>query len=235
MAAVLDNRGPVLGLIPAKGGSKRLARKNVLPLGGKPLLQWAVDTARESRILDCLIVSTEDEEIAGLARGMGAEVPFLRPEFLARDPYGVVDVALHALDVLEKAGQAFATLVILLPTCPLRTPDDVAAAYRKYLDDKALFLMSVSACDHTPFSALNFLPDGRLSPFFPEYMGRRPGTLPAAYRCNGAIHVLDVEAFRREKSYYAQPLTGYLMPPERSVDIDTAQDLALAELILAGR
>lgn len=224
----------VLGMIPAKGGSQRLARKNVLPLAGKPLLQWAVEAALESKVLDRLIVSTEDGEIAALARGLGAETPFLRPPELARDPFGVVDVALHALRTLRERGEEYSTLVVLLPTCPLRTAEDISGAFRMYTEQDAAFLMSISACDHTPFTALRF-EAGKLNPYFPEYMGRKPGQLPPAYRCNGAIHVLDVEAFEREKSYYAQPLTGYLMPPERSVDIDTAEALALAEALLARR
>jgi N-acylneuraminate cytidylyltransferase len=233
MAEPTPKPGRVLGMIPAKGGSQRLARKNVLPLGGKPLLQWAIEAARGSGVIDKLIVSTEDEAIAALARDLGAEVPFLRPAEMARDPFGVVDVALHALRAMREAGEEYATLVVLLPTCPLRTAGDLSAAMDLFRGKGASFLMSVSQCDHTPFTALR-LGDGLLHPYFPDYMGRKPGQLPPAYRCNGAIHVLDVKAFEREKSYYAQPLVGYVMPPERSVDIDTALSLKLAELILAG-
>ncbi len=234
MAPLAGKKGSVLGMIPAKGGSRRLARKNILPLGGKPLLQWAVDAALASGVLDRLIVSTEDEEIAGVARELGAEVPFLRPAHLAKDPYGVVDVGLHALAALKEAGQSYATLVILLPTCPLRTAEDIVNAYRQFNETGAESLMSVALCGHTPFTALKLEGD-RLTYWFPEYLGAKPGGLPPAYRPNGAIHVLNVAAFERNKSYTAQPLTGYLMPPERSVDVDTSQDLALAEVMLAGR
>lgn len=234
MPATPEKKGLVLGMIPAKGGSQRLARKNVLHLGGKSLLQWAVDAGLESGILDRLIVSTEDEEIAGIARGLGAEAPYLRPAHLAKDPYGVVDVGLHALATLREAGQEYATLVILLPTCPLRNAQDISGAFRQYRDTGAVSLMSVALFGHTPFTALK-MEGHSLAYYFPEYLGAKPGGLPAAYRPNGAIHVLDVEVFERQKSYTAQPLTGYLMPPERSVDVDTAEDLALAEIILAGR
>jgi CMP-N-acetylneuraminic acid synthetase len=224
----------VLGMIPAKGGSQRLARKNILPLGGKPLLQWAIEAGKQSGVIDKLIVSTEDEEISRVAVSLGAEVPFLRPAHLAKDPYGVVDVALHALTTLREKGEEFTTLIILLPTCPLRSAEDVSGAYKSFLAEKASFLMSVSLFDHTPFTALKM--DGQyLSRYFPEYKGAKPGTLPLAYRPNGAIHVLDVPAFEREKSYFAEPLLGYVMPPERSVDVDTAIDLQLAELMLAQR
>ena len=108
--------GLVLGLIPAKRGSTRLPEKNIRPLAGKPLLHWTMDTARESGVIDRLIVSTEDEAVATVARARGAEVPFLRPPELARDPAGVVDVALHALQAMRELGAEFRTLIILLPT-----------------------------------------------------------------------------------------------------------------------
>ena len=222
-----------LGLIPAKGGSQRLARKNILPLGGRPLLDWAIAAAQDSGVIDRLVVSTEDDEIAGIARQLGAEVPFLRPMVLARDPAGVVDVALHALATLRQQGDCFDTLVILLPTCPLRTAHDVAEAVRLFREAEGRFLMSVTRSDHNPFNAMTLTAEGRLQPCFPEWLGRKPGTLPSTYRANGAIHVLDVPAFETARSYYAQPLLAYVMPQERSVDIDDRIGLRLAEAILA--
>lgn len=222
-----------LGLIPAKGGSVRLARKNILPLGGRPLLAWAIDAARASGVIDRLVVSTEDAEIARIARELGADVPFLRPVELARDPAGVVDVALHALATLRAAGDVYDTVVILLPTCPLRTAADVAEATRLFQSGNGRFLMSVTRSDHNPFNAMTLNLEGQLEPCFPEWVGRKPGTLPTTYRANGAIHVLDVAAFELARSYYAQPLLAYVMPPERSVDIDDRIGLRLAEAILA--
>lgn len=219
-------------MIPAKGGSTRLARKNILPLGGRPLISWAAEAARGAGLIDRLIVSTEDAEVARVARETGIDVPFMRPPELARDPAGVVDVALHALDALEQEGDRFETLIILLPTCPFRTADDVRAAHALYREKHPCFLMSVSPFDHTPFAAMTL--DGRrqLSPCFPDYIGRKSQEMPDAFRPNGAIHVLDVDAFRRERSYFAEPLVGYAMPLERSVDIDTAMDLQVAEAML---
>jgi CMP-N-acetylneuraminic acid synthetase len=217
--------GPVLALIPAKGGSIRLRRKNLLPLGGRPLIGWAIAAARDSGVADAVVVSTEDAEIA--------EVPFLRPDHLSQDPAGVVDVALHALGALREAGRAFATLVILLPTCPFRSTDDVCRAVDMFRARDGRFLMSVSAYSHTPFAALQLSEEGVLSPYFLEYIGRRSQQMPAAFRANGAVHVLDVAAFEEARSYYAQPLIGYEMPAERSVDIDTEHDLRYAEFLLA--
>ncbi|MEQ8356267.1 MAG: acylneuraminate cytidylyltransferase family protein [Kiloniellaceae bacterium] len=225
--------GPTLALIPAKGCSSRFARKNIRYLGDKPLLAWAADAARDSGVIDRLILSTEDQEVADIAEGYGIEVPFLRPKELANDPAGVSDTALHAIEQLEALGEYYKSLVILLPTCPLRTAEDIQAAYQLFLQKNRPFLMSVSEFNHTPLAALQQSADGTLDPYMPQYFGRKSQEMPAAYRPNGAIHVLDVEAFKRERSYLAEPLVGYVMPRERSIDIDTEEDLRSAELQLS--
>lgn len=224
---------PVLGLIPAKLGSTRLPEKNIRPLGGKPLLGWAVDAARASGIIDRVVVSTEDQRVASVARDCGAEVPFMRPAELARDPAGVVQVALHALQALRAQGAEFRTLVILLPTCPLRTAQDIRDAFDFFRKNDGKFLMSVGRFSHTPFAALELGKDGLLKPFFPEYAGKRTQQHPPAWRANGAIHILDVGAFERSRSYYTQPLLGFAMPPERSIDIDGEAEFHEAERLLA--
>lgn len=225
--------GPTLGLIPAKGCSTRFSRKNVRYLGDKPLLAWAAEAARESGVIDRLILSTEDKEVAEIAESFDIEVPFLRPKELANDPAGVSDTALHALEELEALGDYYKTLVILLPTCPLRTADDIRAAYQLFLRKDRPFLMSVSEFSHTPLAALQQSHDGTLDPYMPQYFGRQSQDMPPAYRPNGAIHVLDTMAFKRERSYLASPLVGYVMPLERSIDIDTEEDLRAAELRLS--
>jgi CMP-N-acetylneuraminic acid synthetase len=227
--------GPVLGLIPAKRGSTRLPEKNIRPLAGKPLLGWSIDAAKASGVIDRLVVSTEDELVAKVARDCGAEVPFYRPMELARDPAGVVQVALHALQTFREMGVEFHTLVILLPTCPFRTGEDVREAFELFRRKKGQFLMSVSPYTHQPFAAMNLNGEDILQPFFPEYIGKRTQELPTAYRANGAVHVLDVAAFEKAKSYYAQPLIGYPMPRERSVDIDNEEDWQEAEQMLRNR
>src|SRR3546814_12497682 len=106
----------------------RLTKKNIRQLGDRSLLAWTAEAARTSGVIDRLVVSTEDEEVAAAARAIGLEVPFMRPQALARDPAGVVQVALHALETLEAAGERYDTLFILLPTCPLRSADDLRGA-----------------------------------------------------------------------------------------------------------
>jgi CMP-N,N'-diacetyllegionaminic acid synthase len=222
----------VLGLIPAKGGSQRLSKKNIRKLQGRPLIAWAGDAARRSGVIDRLVLSTESEEVAEAARKSGIEVPFMRPAYLAENPYGVVDVALHALDALETEGDRFDRLVILLPTAPLRTGDDIQDAYALFDQKNGKFLMSVSEYPHTPFTAMLIDGDDELQPCFPEHLEYQSQALPKAYCANGAIHILDVVAFRKAKDYYAKPLIPYVMPIEKSADIDTENDFQWVEFLL---
>jgi CMP-N-acetylneuraminic acid synthetase len=233
MTAPGKNR--ILGFIPAKGVSTRLPRKNLALLAGRPLLAWAIDAARQSGVVDRIAVSSEDDEILQCAADHGADFPLVRPEALARDPAGIVDVALFALDQLERQGEPFEIIIILAPTAPLRTADDVANCLAIYKRVQPNFVMSVSPFAHTPFAALTLNEVGELVPVFPEHFGRKSQDMPAAFRPNGAVHVLGVGRFRQVKSYLEPPLVPYVMPRERAVDIDVAADLIEAQILLAGR
>ena len=224
--------GRTLALIPAKAGSTRLPGKNLLPIAGRPMLEWAIRSAREAGLFERIAVSTEDAQTARAAESLGIEVPFLRPEALARDPAGVVDVALHSLDEWERRGERFDTLAILLPTSPFRTADDIRGAMRRFVDSGADFLMSVAREQHSPLSSL-IIENGLLRPLHPEWLHRTGAKAtektPVLVRANGAVTLLTVERFRAEREYYAYPLAAYEMPWERSIDIDTPADLAFAE------
>lgn len=221
----------ILGVIPAKGGSTRLPQKNILPLGGKPLLQWTSEAARACGLLDRLIVSTEDPDVVEVAKKLELDVPFLRPKQLAKDPAGVVQVTLHAIEMLREQGDEYDIVIIMLPTSPFRSAKDICDAYQLFRHKNADFLMSVSEFSHTPYAAMT-LNQGILSPIFPDLIGRKSQEMPEAYRPNGALHILNIPAFEREKSYFAQPLVGYVMPLERSMDIDTKLDMIFAESML---
>ena len=226
--------GRVLCLIPAKGGSVRLPRKNIRKLAGKTLLEWTVACANAAGLFQRISVSTEDEEVAIEARRLGVEVPFMRPDHLARDPAGVVDVCLHALDEWAARGETFDTLVILLPTSPFRRAADVTGSMERYLESGVEFLMSVGREEHSPLSSL-IMRDGLLQPLHPEWLNRTgakaPADLPVLVRANGAVTIVDVARFRRERNYYAYPLAAYEMPWEFSVDVDTEKDFAMAEWV----
>lgn len=225
----------VLALIPAKGGSTRLAQKNIRRLAGRTLVEWAADAVRGSGVATRIVVSTESQDVAEAARSAGIEVPFLRPEHLARDPAGVVDVALHALSALEEQGETFSTLIITLPTCPFRTAEDIRGAYEMFVARGRAFILSVAGYPHTPFAAMRLDDDGTLSPWFPQYFGRKSQELPKAYRPNGGVHVLDVTKFRVARTYFGTPLIAYEMPRERSLDVDCEADLREAEAYLANQ
>lgn len=231
----MQNRpGKILCIIPAKGTSTRLQRKNVLKLAGKTLLERAFISARDSGLMDRIFVSTEDNEIANQAKLLGIDVPFLRPDYLSKDPFGVVDVALHVLDEWERLGEYFQTLVILLPTSPFRKAEDIHGALKCYMDKEVSFLHSVCSEEHSPLSSL-ILKDGFLNPLHPEWLNRIgakvQGDTPKLVRANGAVTIVDIPRFREEKNYYAYPLGAYEMPWERSVDVDTEQDFLWAEFV----
>lgn len=225
----------ILALIPAKAASTRLPRKNMLQIGGETLVSRAVRCAREAGIFDDIVVTTEDSEIAAEAVRAGGRVPFLRPEKLAVDPAGVADVTLYVLDELEKRGEHYETVAILLPTSPFRTPEDCRAALELYKKKGVSFLMSVTSYEHTPLAAL-ILDEDLLRPLHPEWLTRLGAKardpIPKTVRANGAITICNVARMRAEGTYYAYPLAAYEMPWERSVDIDTAADVALATFLL---
>ncbi len=221
-----------IAFIPAKGGSKRFPRKNIAELDGKPLLHWTLDAALQSKVADLIVVSSEDPAVLECARAGGADLALERPQKLARDPAGIVDVALFGLDQLETRGDKFNTLLILPPTAPFRNVDDIREAMRIHAQVRPHFVMSVSPFTHTPFAALLDDEDGTVTPAFPDYFGRKSQELPQAYRPNGAIHVLDIERFRSVRSYLEPPLIPYVMPRERSFDIDTPADLEEASVWL---
>ncbi len=222
----------IVALVPAKGGSTRFPRKNVAELDGKPLLHWTLDAVLQAGVADLVVVSSEDPVVLDCAGKGGADLALERPEALARDPAGIVEVALHVLDQLEGKGERFDTLLILPPTAPFRTPDDIRAALQIHSRVRPNFVMSVSEFAHTPFAALVDGENDTVKPAFPEYFGRKSQELPTAYRPNGAIHVLDVERFREVKSYLEPPLVPYRMPRWRSFDIDTPEDLEEASIYL---
>lgn len=226
--------GRTLALIPAKEGSTRLPSKNILPLAGISLLERTIAVARKSGLFDRISVSTESERVAEIARGAGIEVPILRPSVLARDPAGVVDVALHELAEWRARGESYDTLVILLPTSPFRTSQDLIGAMDAYLQQGVDFLMSVVREVHSPLSSL-VRREGQLLPLHPEWLhqtGAKSTTqAPDLVRANGAVTIVNVARFEQVRDYYGYPLGSFEMPEGRSLDIDTPEEFAYAEFI----
>ena len=214
-----------LGLIPARGGSKSVPRKNVRELAGKPVLAWTVEAALECPLLDRVVVSTDDEEIAEVARRHGAEAPFLRPAELARDDTPDLPVYRHALEALGEGPDAVAWL---RPTVPLRTADDVTAAIRLLEGTGADCVRSVCAAEHSPYW-MGRVEGDRFLPLLEEVFDRRQ-LLPEIYRLNGAVDVVRCASVG--DVLFGGDVRAYVMPPERSVDIDGELDFLIAEALL---
>jgi CMP-N-acetylneuraminic acid synthetase len=226
-----------LGLIPARGGSKRLPRKNLLPLAGRPLLTWTTAAATATKRIDRVVLSTEDEEIAAVGREHGAEVPFIRPDGLATDTATTLDVVAHALGALAAAGDHYDYVVVLQPTSPLRSADDIDGAIDLLLEKRADSVVSVCETDHPPEWSNTLPPDLSMAGFFrPGVRGTRSQDLPRSYRLNGAIYVYSCARLLRTGSLVMDDNSfAYVMPRERSVDIDSALDFEIAQLMLQRR
>ena len=221
----------MLAVIPAKGASTRLPRKNMLYLGGKPLLAWTVEAAIESKVFDEIVVSSEDEEVLELAKKMST-TPHRRPYQLAVDPAGCIHVAQFVQAELEQVGKHFDYIAILMPTCPFRSSADIKKSVEIALGKCDGSIISVSEFSHTPFNAFQISGDGQLSPTNPEFFGKKSQELPVAYRPNGAIFIMKAEVLRRAKSLFEPPMSAYVMPQSRSVDIDNQLDMEWATFLL---
>jgi len=222
----------ILALIPARGGSKRLPRKNIRPLLGKPLIAWTIEQALISKYIDRVIVSTDDKEIAEVSQKYGAEVPFMRPKELATDEAGSVDVILHALKYLEDADNYSPDIVVLLqPTSPLRTTEETDKALELFFTNKYDSLISVyEAPKH--YLWLFESKEDFLRPFACLRSKLADNKPHKFYVPNGAIYIANSETLKKNKTFYTKKLSYFVMPYERSIDIDTELDLIIAETIL---
>jgi CMP-N,N'-diacetyllegionaminic acid synthase len=217
-----------LGLIPARGGSKGIARKNIRSIAGKPLIGWSIEAALRSELLDAVVVTTDDAEIAAVARQAGAMVPFLRPAALAQDGTPGIDPVLHALDLLP----GFGAVLLLQPTSPLRTAADIDACLQLALDRRALSVVSVSEPDAHPYWTYR-LGDGQtLQRFVDVPPVARRQDLPPVFALNGAMYYAQTDWLLQGKRLVAPETMAYVMPRERSVDIDTSLDWRFAEMLL---
>ena len=222
----------ILAIIPARGGSKRLPRKNILELCGKPLIQWTIDAALECDGIDTVMVSTDCSEISQIAKNAGAEVPFLRNAELSSDTASSADVVLDAISYYKNNNQLFDAIILLQPTSPLRTTEDISNAISLYKEKSANAIVSVTECEHSPLWC-NTLPDNlSMDNFILDNIKKtRSQDLPIYYRLNGAIYLVKTVIFQQEKQFIPSFTYSLIMKNENSIDIDTEFDFNLAKLI----
>ncbi|MES1935628.1 acylneuraminate cytidylyltransferase family protein [Salinisphaera hydrothermalis] len=221
-----------VAIIPARGGSKRLPGKNKRLLGGKPLIQWTLEAARDSGVIDLIVVTSDDEEVLAIARANWA-MAIKRPDALASDTATTVDTVLHALQHLTDNGFAYERIMLLQPTSPLRRAAHIREALARMSDTNAASVISVCETEHSPLLSNTLPPDGSLDGFIrPEAKGLRSQDLPTYYRLNGAIYFITRDAFFNYRAFDPPSAFALIMEPSASVDIDTAADLRLAEFFL---
>ncbi len=227
----------IMGLVTARGGSKGVPGKNIKPLASRPLIAWSIEAAKRSRGLERVIVSTDDEKIARVARKWGADAPFIRPDYLARDDSPHIDVVVHAIEWMKEYRDYSPEYIMLLqPTSPLRTVDDIDAAIRIARKNDAESVISVCESPAHPYKIRKISGDGLLSDFVEKPNGYlRRQDLPAAYFENGAIYLVKKDIVINKRTLYPENTYPYIMKPEHSIDIDTLWDFRLAEIILEER
>jgi CMP-N,N'-diacetyllegionaminic acid synthase len=225
----------ILAVIPARGGSVGVPRKNIRQLAGKPLIAHSIEAAQAAPSIDRVIVTTDDPEIAAVAREWRAEVPFLRPAEMAQnDTPGMVPL-MHAIRWLdEHDGYRPAFVMELQPTSPLRTAADIEAAFALARDRRADAVVSVGPVQHHPYWMKTLDAGGRLRAFMtPEGPAARRQDLPAVFAPNGAIYLARRDILLQHETFDVEQTFGYMMPAERSLDIDTEFDFQVAALALA--
>jgi D-3-phosphoglycerate dehydrogenase / 2-oxoglutarate reductase len=225
-----------IGVIPARGGSKGIPRKNLVALLGKPILAYTIEAAKSSKLLTDLVVSTDDEEIAAVAAHWGAHVPFMRPAELATDAALSLPVVQHAVLEMEKLkDHTYDVAVMLQPTTPLRSTEDIDAGIQLLLDTGADSVISVvEVSGHHPFRMKRLVRDNVLINYIDQgFEDMRPRQqLPSVYIRSGALYVVRRSTLVEQDSFVGADCRAYVMPEERTVNIDTRLDLLLAEHLL---
>lgn len=225
------NQKSILAIIPARGGSKGLPRKNVMELGGMPLLSWTIQAAKRSKYVDRVILSSDDEEICAVAKDYDCDVPFIRPSELASDTSDSASVVSHAL---EQAGTGFDIIILLQPTSPFRNEKNIDDALEQFVYNEALSLVSVAQLNKSPewLFSLNS-ENNRLSQLFLNngLVTRRQDS-QKAYFLNGAIYIFDKNYFIKSNRFIDEHTLAYVMETSASLDIDTIEDFNYARFKL---
>jgi CMP-N,N'-diacetyllegionaminic acid synthase len=222
----------IIGIIPARSGSKGLKDKNIKLLNEKPLIAYTIEAAVKSGVFEKIIVSTDSPKYAEISKNYGAEVPFLRSESLSGDEVATNDVVIDLIKKLKKIGEEFECLMILQPTSPLRSSHDIKNAVKLLIEKEANAIVSLCETEHSPLYTGEVPKDLRIDGFIDKNTSYRRQELPKFYRLNGAIYLSKVDYFINFENLYEEKCYAYLMDKERSVDIDDNLDFLLAETII---
>ncbi len=219
------NNNRILAIVPARGGSKGIPRKNLRLFQGQSLLARTIESTKCSLYIDRIVVSSEDAEIIAEAKRAGADVPFVRPTELAQDHTSGVDPVLHALSQLEH----YDYVVLLQVTSPLRTTQDIDACLEYCFQQNAPACVSVVEVDQHPYWMVTMSDGVRLKKFYSGDIPARRQDLPEIFGLNGAIYIAKTDWLMQTKSFLADETIGFIMPKERSLDIDTELDFKILE------
>ena len=226
-----------IAIIPARSGSKGLKDKNIKSLDGLPLIAYTIKAAIDAKVFDEIFVSTDSKEYADISKKYGASVPFLRNEKFATDSASSWSAVQEAVEQYQVLGKKFTTVTLLQPTSPLRTFGDIREAYETFIQNNAKAVVSICEAEHSPLWC-NTLPSNHsLKGFIPPELQALPRQqLPAYYRVNGAIYIVDLlQIDLSDIQLYDQDCFAYIMPKSRSADIDTIMDFHLAEILMQCR
>lgn len=219
-----------IAVIPARGGSKRIPRKNIKNFSGKPLIVWAIETALRAGVFEKIIVSTDDAQIARIAQEAGAEVPFMRPAALATDEAGTMDVMQHAAKYLLKNSKAITHICCIYPTAALMTSEDITESLDVLVGEDLNYVFSASTFDYPIQRAIKSV--GRdVQMFQPEFVNTRSQDLQEAVHDAGQFYWGTIESWRTKQEVFSKNCKVHMMPRYRSIDIDTNEDWILAQMI----
>lgn len=219
-----------LCVIPARGGSKRIPRKNIKPFFGQPMLAYPIQAALKSGLFDVVMVSTEDEEIAQVAKSYGAQVPFMRPDYLAQDDTATAPVLVHAIQWFIAQGHHVEESTCIYPCTPFTTSQLLQQAYQEWKSSDAPYCFSVCEYSSAPQRALKQLPNGRVTSMYPEFRLTRTQDLDKTFFDAGQFYFADAQTYQQGVSMHSEASLPFVLPRYLSHDIDTPEDWQLAEL-----
>ena len=218
-------------IIPARGGSKRIPRKNIKSFCGQSIIGYSIKAALDSQCFDQVIVSTDDAEIAEVAKSFGASVPFVRPDELANDYTGTIPVIKHAIEWFDDQKQLLSEVCCLYATTPFVQADTIRKAYKQMKQEKADYCFTVTSFEFPIQRAVKVTTENRIEMFHPKYLETRSQDLKEAYHDAGQFYWGKAEAFRQQKPLFSKSATPYLLPRHLVQDIDTPEDWKRAELM----